>query len=113
MASAMSLLSAPPCAWAALGMGSMSREEMCPYSDIEFAFALESASELNLTYFRTVALIIEMKIVNLNETPFPVFGSASESPVPDGLCLDSGGNTPLVSCFCFSLCLVITVFIWI
>lgn len=35
------ILGLPPVKWAAMGMGSMSRDEMCPYSDVEFAFLVE------------------------------------------------------------------------
>jgi hypothetical protein len=73
-----------------------SRDEMCPYSDIEFAFALSTATEETLHYFRNLARIIELKVVNIGETPFPVFGGNGGSPCVDGFCMDSAGNTPLV-----------------
>lgn len=81
--------------WAAIGMGSMSRGEMCPYSDIEFAFLIEKESQKALDYFRTLSKILELKIINLGETKFPVFGGGFDSPTPDGFCMDNAGNTPL------------------
>ena len=39
------LLGPAPVDWACIGMGSMARGEMCPYSDIEFAFLLETCPE--------------------------------------------------------------------
>ncbi len=88
-------LGPPPTKWAAIGMGSMSRAEMCPYSDLEFAFLLEKESPKALEYFRTLSRILELKIINLGETKYPVFGERFDSPTPDGFCMDNGGNTPL------------------
>lgn len=85
----------PPVKWACIGMGSMSRGEMCPYSDIEFAFLIEKDTEEAMDYFRMLSKIIELKVVNLGETKYPIFGINYESPTPNGFCLDSGGNTPL------------------
>lgn len=89
----MDLLGPPPVKWACIGMGSMSRDEMCPYSDIEFAFLLEKETSGAMEYFRTLSRILEFKVISLGETKFPIFGD--ESPTPDGFCMDSGGNTPL------------------
>ena len=89
------LLPPAPVKWAAMGMGSMSRGEMCPYSDIEFAFLVEKDSQKALDYFRKLSKTLELKIINLGETKFPVFGGEFDSPTPDGFCMDVGGNTPL------------------
>ncbi len=89
------LLGPPPVKWAAIAMGSMSRGEMCPYSDIEFAFLIEKNKSKAFEYFRTLSRILELKVINLGETKFPVFGGAHDSPTPDGFCMDSAGNTPL------------------
>ena len=89
------LLPPAPVKWAAMGMGSMSRGEMCPYSDIEFAFLIKKDSQEALDYFRKLSKILELKIINLGETKFPVFGGEFDSPTPDGFCMDTGGNTPL------------------
>lgn len=85
----------PPVSWACMGLGSMSRDEMCPYSDLEFAFLLEKETEEAMDYFRTLSQILELRIINLGETKFPIFGEQSPSPTPNGFCLDTGGNTPL------------------
>ncbi|MCE5317556.1 MAG: tetratricopeptide repeat protein [Parachlamydia sp.] len=88
----------PPCKWACIGMGSMARGEMCPYSDVEFAFLLDTSSETNLNYFRTLSQIIELQIINLGETKYPLFERADPdhpSATPSGFSLDTGGNTPL------------------
>ena len=89
------LLPPAPVKWAAMGMGSMSRGEMCPYSDIEFAFLIKKDSHEASDYFHRLSKILEFKIINLGETKFPVFGEQYPSPTPDGFCMDTGGNTPL------------------
>lgn len=91
----MDILGEPPVDWACIGMGSMARGEMCPYSDVEFAFLIEQDTSEAMEYFRTLSKILELKIINLGETKFPVFGWGYKSPTPDGFCMDSGGNTPL------------------
>ncbi len=89
------LLPPAPVKWAAMGMGSMSRDEMCPYSDVEFAFLVEENSQKAMDYFRMLSQILELRIINLGETKFPIFGNSYPSPTPDGFCMDAGGNTPL------------------
>ncbi len=95
------LLGPPPVKWACIGMGSMARDEMCPYSDLEFAFLIEKKSDENLRYFRTLTQFLELKIINFGETRFPIFGklfgesSSKASLTPDGFSMDIGGNTPL------------------
>ncbi len=89
------ILGKTPAKWACMGMGSMSRDEMCPYSDVEFAFLIEKESQKAMDYFRTLSQILELRIINLGETKFPIFGDSYSSPTPDGFCMDAGGNTPL------------------
>ena len=92
---AMNQIGSPPVQWACMGMGSMSRGEMCPYSDVEFAFVIEKDTPQAMGYFRALSKILELKIINLGETKFPIFGGGCESPTPDGFCMDRAGNTPL------------------
>jgi ankyrin repeat protein/Tfp pilus assembly protein PilF len=92
---AQQALGPPPVQWACMGMGSMSRDEMCPYSDIEFAFLIEKETPEALIYFRRLAQLLQLQIINLGETPCPVFGNQEPSPTPNGFCMDTGGNTPL------------------
>ena len=89
------IIGKPPVDWACIGMGSMARNEMCPYSNIEFAFLIEKKTEQALTYFRILAQHIELRIINLGETFFPIFLENQESPTPNGFSMDSGGITPL------------------
>ena len=88
------LLGVPPTKWCCIGMGSMARSEMCPYSDIEFAFMIEKKTEGALIYFRILAQLLELKMINLGEAKFPIFGEGQESPTPGGFSMDSGGNSP-------------------
>ena len=88
-------LGPPSVQWACMGMGSMSRNEMCPYSDIEFAFLVAKETPEILNYFRLLSKLLELQIINLGETKFPVFGESEPSPTPNGFCMDTGGNTPL------------------
>lgn len=102
-------LGEPPCEWACIGMGSMARQEMCLYSDLEFAFLIEKKTEKNLEYFRTLAQLVELRIINLGETKFPIFAqlfgqeATDASPTSSGFCMDSGGNTPLGKRGCYEL----------
>lgn len=95
------LLGPPLTKWACVGMGSMARGEMCPYSDLEFAFLIDEKTENSLNYFRTLAQLLELRIINLGESKFPIFAqlfgekSMAASPTPGGFSIDSGGNTPL------------------
>ena len=89
------LIGRPPVNWACVGMGSMARGEMCPYSDLEFAFIVEIDQQEALNYFRLLSQLLELHIINLGETSFQIFGESNPSPTPDGFCLDSAGNTPL------------------
>ena len=95
--SSQELLGPPPInGWACIAMGSMARGEMCPYSDIEFAFLIEDDCEDALEYFRTLSQFLELQVINLGETKLPLFFAEEEpSLTPSGFSMDSAGNTPL------------------
>ena len=63
----------PPCQYAIVGMGSLAREEITPYSDFEHIFLLfddknyQSYSE----YFRWFSVIFHIVILNVQETIVP------------------------------------------
>ena len=90
----MQTLGTSPTGYAFMGMGSMARGEMCPYSDIEFAILIERDTEESKRYFRSLSRLLEVKIINLGETPFRGYAQ-SESITPIGLSVDSGGMSPL------------------
>ena len=50
------LLGPPKTAYAFIGLGSMSRWEMCPYSDLEFAILIENSTEENKIYFKICSI---------------------------------------------------------
>ena len=54
------LIGIPPCEFAMLGLGSLSRKEMSPYSDLEFALLVKESSKENLAYFRKMVKWLEI-----------------------------------------------------
>jgi len=70
-------------------LGSGSRDEMCPFSDLEYMILTDSEEKdpnlvKALTYF-------ELRITALGETPL---GKDQHLPIKEGFCADPGGNTP-------------------
>lgn len=86
---------APPTRFAMVGLGSMSRNEMCPYSDIEFIFLVEEDNEETRSYFRSITRLMVLKIANLGETDYelPTFLErgrfVTQSLTPSGFKMDS------------------------
>lgn len=96
---AIDSLGPPPGKWACLGMGSMARGEMCPYSDVEFAFLVDKEVPRVMQYFRNLSRLLQVMFINMGETSFPVLGPHQPSPTPNGYCMDTGGNVPLGGLF--------------
>ena len=68
----------PPCQYAVVGMGSLARKEVTPYSDFEHAIVLNESckdSEQNyastLEHFRWYSVIFHVVVINLMETIIP------------------------------------------
>ena len=63
----------PPCKFAIVGMGSLARKEITPYSDFEHLILLENQEnyEKHLEYFRWFSVIFHVIILNLQETIIP------------------------------------------
>ena len=63
----------PPCEYAVVGMGSLARKEITPYSDFEHILVLEEQEDylLNLEYFRWLSVISHVIILGLKETIIP------------------------------------------
>ena len=88
------VLGTPPTKYTCIGMGSMARKEMCPYSDVEFAILIKKVDDKALNYFRLLSQLMEIKVMNMGETVFG-FLRGVDSLTHGGFCLDTAGNTPL------------------
>ena len=66
----------PPCKYAVVGMGSMARKEITPYSDFEHIITLENVvldfdelkKQKTFLYFRWFSVVFHVVVVNLQET---------------------------------------------
>ena len=67
------VLGPPPCKFAVVGMGSLARKEITPYSDFEHIILLEILAdyEMHLEYFRWFSVIFHIIILNLQESIIP------------------------------------------
>ena len=63
----------PPCKYAVVGMGSLARDEITPYSDFEHIIVLfdDKNYQNYLNYFRWFSVIFHVVILNLQETIIP------------------------------------------
>nr|CAB3263296.1 uncharacterized protein LOC108950284 [Phallusia mammillata] len=70
----VAVMGTPPCKYALLGMGSLAKQEITPYSDFESIIILEDEIHLQsnyeeiLDYFRWVAMLFQVVLVNMGET---------------------------------------------
>ena len=66
-----------PCSFALIGMGSLARKEITPYSDFEHIIVLEENCQQKpdydkvLDYFRWLSVIFQIVLINLQETIVP------------------------------------------
>ena len=67
----------PPCKFALVGMGSLARKEITPYSDFEHIIVMDELSDKKaadqnvLNYFRWFSVIFQIIVINLQETILP------------------------------------------
>lgn len=92
-----------PNGFAVMGLGSMARSEMAPYSDLEFAFLVRDPSPSNLDYFRQLSQLLILKIINMGETKCEILrfkrttsgeDRPAKSLVHSGFSVDIGGLCP-------------------
>ena len=69
----------PPCQYAIVGMGSLAREEITPYSDFEHIILLcdDNNYILYLEYFKWFSVIFHIVVLNVRETIVPSLNIAS------------------------------------
>lgn len=95
----IAILGNAPGPFAIISLGSMSRNEMSPYSDVEFAFLIKNPSQTHKKYFRRLARLIRLRILNLGETHSPLIKPLrcedGKSLTSNGFCVDTGGLDPL------------------
>ena len=93
------LLGTPPCSFAMIGFGSLSKLSSTLFSDVEFGFLLEEGkdNEEHRRYFRALTHLLHAKVIALEETPIPY--SLFEYPFDEwtgvGFSFDLGGKTSL------------------
>lgn len=83
----MQVLGPPPVPFAALSLGSASRGEASPYSDVEFAFLLDGPRTPEAEdYCRRLSQLVQLQVTNLGEN------DGREAPI--GFHWDTGLNSP-------------------
>lgn len=68
---AENLLGAPPCKYSVLGLGSIARGDMTPYSDLESILLVENTLSKNITakkYFKTLLQLVDFQVRTLGES---------------------------------------------
>lgn len=71
IASCQVSLGEPPCDFEVIGFGSIARQEMTPYSDLEFGILLGDHKAADVAYFEALTRAVQLKIVALGETVLP------------------------------------------
>ena len=75
--SCLEILAKPQCKFALIGMGSLARKEVTPYSDFECFILLEEGVQFSshykslINYFKWLAVIFQIILISLGETILP------------------------------------------
>jgi hypothetical protein len=85
---------AAPCPWAALALGPLARGEFTPSGQVEFALLAEQTPFAHLEYFRCLVQLIDLKMINLQETEYAVLNSRTRSLLRRGFSLDYARSVP-------------------
>ncbi|MBS4167231.1 Uncharacterized protein NEOC65_002337 [Neochlamydia sp. AcF65] len=92
------ILGAEPCEYAMIGFGSLAREEVTPYSDLEFGILIKEDNPINRGYFKHLTSLIHLKVINLGETILPALDIPClkaidffDSITPRGFAFDGAG----------------------
>ena len=87
----IAILGPPPCLYDLRAMGSLSKEEFCPFSDLEYMILIHDTSKGD--YFLLLAQIFELQIRSFGETSMdtPIF-TCIDLQNPSGMHIDTGGN---------------------
>ncbi|MBS4166153.1 Uncharacterized protein NEOC65_001233 [Neochlamydia sp. AcF65] len=95
---ALHQLDPAPCEYAMIGFGSLAREEMTPYSDLEFGILIQEANPINKKYFRNLTNLLHLQVINLGETILPALNIPClkaigffDSVTPRGFAFDGAG----------------------
>lgn len=95
---ALLMMGDAPCGFDMRALGSAAREEVCPFSDLEFMFLIEN--EKHKSFFKTLIQLFSIQVCCLGESTdnFPlVYSSIHGKSNPSGFHLDGGGNPALES----------------
>ncbi|KIC72970.1 hypothetical protein DB42_CO00050 [Neochlamydia sp. EPS4] len=97
---AREVLGPAPCEYAMIGFGSLAREEMTLYSDVEFGILIPEDSPTHREYFRRLTLLLHLAVINLGETILPALNIPClkaidffDSITPRGFAFDGAGVT--------------------
>ena len=91
----LNIMGNPPCEYSIVGMGSLARNEITPYSDFEHIILLRDDEnyEQHLEYFRWYSVIFHLIVLNLQESIIPSLNIKSlswffDAHTPRGISFD-------------------------